>query len=227
MGLSKVLWGSNMSPLGSDMHALQMTSPNNLSKPNNKLEKLDKIFHTKTRQELAPFIHCVIESSKNQQQQPPVRALRSNYVRNFHILSENYVAIMSPKIHSTQTIWLKCYKRLARHHFFTISNQKKTFVDVFIHYCQEYFFTGIVRLVRFFWSPANCTIGKTTLIRHWFSTKITIWDIWIFKVPFLTHFHYWNLTRFFLFWTEFSETKLKWKSNNKLKRIIIFWKKIF
>ena len=86
------------------MHALQITSPNSLAKPNNKLEKLDKINHTRTRQELAPFIHCVIESSKNQQQQPPVRALRSNYVRNFHILSENYEGIMSPKIHSTNNL---------------------------------------------------------------------------------------------------------------------------
>ena len=109
---------------GSDMHALQMTSPNNLSKPNNKLEKLDQIFHTRTRQELAPFIHCVIESSKNQQQ-PPVRALRSNYVRNFHILSENYEAIMSPKI--VQTIWLKCYKGLARHHFLPYFKPEKDF----------------------------------------------------------------------------------------------------
>ena len=64
-----------------------------------------------------------------------------------------------------------------------------------------------------FWSPANRTIGKTALIGHWFSTKIAIWDLWIFKVPFFAHFHYWNLTRFFLFWTKFSETKLKLKSN--------------
>ena len=84
----------------------------------------------------------------------------------------------------------------------------------------------------FFWSPANRTIGKTALIEHWFSAKIAIWDFWIFKVPFFSHFHYWNLTRFFLFWTEFSETKLKWKSNGsclyKLKRnIIYFWKNVW
>ena len=73
VGLSRVLWRSNMSLLGDpNVYALQMTSPNDLSKPSNKLEKLDKIFHTRTRQELAPFFHCVIESSKNQQQQPPV-----------------------------------------------------------------------------------------------------------------------------------------------------------
>ena len=94
-----------MSLLGDpNVYALQMTSPNDLSKPSNKLEKLDKIFHTRTRQELAPFFHCVIESSKNQQQQPPVRALRFNYVRNFHILSENYEGIMSPKIRSTNNL---------------------------------------------------------------------------------------------------------------------------
>ena len=62
-----------MSLLGDpNVYALQMTSQNDLSKPNNKLEKLDKIFHARTRQEHGPFIHCVIESSKNQQQQPPV-----------------------------------------------------------------------------------------------------------------------------------------------------------
>ena len=35
-----------------------------------------------------------------------------------------------------------------------------------------------------FWSPANRTIGKTALIEHWFSTKIAIWDFWVFKVHF-------------------------------------------
>ena len=34
-----------------------------------------------------------------------------------------------------------------------------------------------------FGSPANRTIGKTALIGDWFSTKIAIWDFWIFKVP--------------------------------------------
>ena len=40
-----------------------------------------------------------------------------------------------------------------------------------------------------FWSPANRTIGKTALTGDWFSTKIAIWDFWIFKVPFLAHVH--------------------------------------
>ena len=35
-----------------------------------------------------------------------------------------------------------------------------------------------------FWSPANRTIAKTALIEHWFSTKIAIWDFWVFKVHF-------------------------------------------
>ena len=64
-----------------------------------------------------------------------------------------------------------------------------------------------------FWSLANRTIWKTTLIEHLFSTKIVILDFWIFKVPFFAHFHYWNFSRFFFFGTEFSEIKLKWKSN--------------
>ena len=39
-----------------------------------------------------------------------------------------------------------------------------------------------------FWSPANRTIGKTALIEHWFSTKIAIWDFWVFKVHFFWQF---------------------------------------
>ena len=39
-----------------------------------------------------------------------------------------------------------------------------------------------------FWSPANRTIGKTALIEHWFSTKIAIWDFWVFKVHFFCQF---------------------------------------
>ena len=35
-----------------------------------------------------------------------------------------------------------------------------------------------------FGSPEIRTIGKTALIGDWFSTKIAIWDFWIFKVPF-------------------------------------------
>ena len=34
-----------------------------------------------------------------------------------------------------------------------------------------------------FWSPGNRTIGKTALIEHWFSSKIAIFDFWIFTVP--------------------------------------------
>ena len=66
-----------------------------------------------------------------------------------------------------------------------------------------------------FWYPANRTIGKTALIEHWFSSKIVIWDFWIFKVPFFAHFHYWNLNRLFLFWTD-SETKLEWNNGSSL-----------
>ena len=64
-----------------------------------------------------------------------------------------------------------------------------------------------------FWSPANRTIEKTALIEDCYSTIIAIWDFWILKVPFFAYFHYWNLTRFFLFWVEVSENKLKCKSN--------------
>ena len=39
-----------------------------------------------------------------------------------------------------------------------------------------------------FWSQGNRTIWKTALIGDWFSTKITIWDFLIFKVPFLLIF---------------------------------------
>ena len=39
-----------------------------------------------------------------------------------------------------------------------------------------------------FWSPANRTIWKTALIEHWFSTKIAIWDFWVFKVHFFCSF---------------------------------------
>ena len=49
-----------------------------------------------------------------------------------------------------------------------------------------------------FWSPVNCTIGKTALIGVWFSIEITIWDFWLFKVPLFAHLCYWNLNRFFL-----------------------------
>jgi hypothetical protein len=64
-----------------------------------------------------------------------------------------------------------------------------------------------------FGSPGNRTIGKTTLIDTWFSTITAIYEFYTFKVPFCAHFHYWNLTRFFWLWTEFSETKFKCKSN--------------
>ena len=35
-----------------------------------------------------------------------------------------------------------------------------------------------------FGCQANCTIGKCALIGYRFSTKIAIWDFWIFKAPF-------------------------------------------
>ena len=41
--------------------------------------------------------------------------------------------------------------------------------------------------------PANRTIGKTALIGDWFSTKIAIWDFWIFKVLFFCSFP-WNFS---------------------------------
>ena len=67
--------------------------------------------------------------------------------------------------------------------------------------------TGILLLVRFFFPQ------QTTLIGSCFSIKIIIWDFRIFKVRFFAHFQYWNLTRFFWFWTEFSETKFKYNCN--------------
>ena len=36
--------------------------------------------------------------------------------------------------------------------------------------------------------PGNCTIEKVILTRDWFSTKIAIYDFWIFKVPFFSSF---------------------------------------
>ena len=36
--------------------------------------------------------------------------------------------------------------------------------------------------------PGNRTIDKTVLFGDWFSTKIAIYDFWIFKVPFFAHF---------------------------------------
>ena len=79
-------------------------------------------------------------------------------------------------------------------------------------------------------------------INTWLSTKTVIYEFYTFKVPFFAHFHYWNLTRFFLFWVEVSEKKLKCKSNGswlhyitKEKEFIIFimkkykknaWKKL-
>jgi hypothetical protein len=46
-----------------------------------------------------------------------------------------------------------------------------------------------------FLSPADRTIGKTTLIGVWFSIEMGIWDFWIFKVTFFAHFlyHFWLL----------------------------------
>ena len=85
-----------------------------------------------------------------------------------------------------------------------------------------------------FWSPANCTIGKTVLNGYWVSSKINIWDLWIFIVPFFDHFHYCNLTRFF--WFELSLVKLNLNASPmahfildyQFKRILIsFWKKKF
>ena len=70
-----------------------------------------------------------------------------------------------------------------------------------------YFHAHFKKLVQ------RCTILKTALIGDWFSTKIAIWDFFIFKVLFFVHFCYWNLTRLFSLWTEFSETKLRCKSN--------------
>ena len=40
--------------------------------------------------------------------------------------------------------------------------------------------------------PGNRTIAKTVLIGDWFSTKIAIYDFWIFKVPFFPWFIYWT-----------------------------------
>ena len=40
--------------------------------------------------------------------------------------------------------------------------------------------------------PGNRTIAKTVLIGDWFSTKIMIYDFWIFKVPFFPWFIYWT-----------------------------------
>ena len=39
-----------------------------------------------------------------------------------------------------------------------------------------------------FWFPANRPIGKTALNGDWFSTKIAIWDFWVFKVHFFCSF---------------------------------------
>ena len=36
--------------------------------------------------------------------------------------------------------------------------------------------------------PGNRTFEKTVLFVDWFSTKITIYDFWIFKVPFFSSF---------------------------------------
>ena len=72
--------------------------------------------------------------------------------------------------------------------------------------------TGIPRLVRFF-GPQ-----ETALIGDWFNNKIMIWDFWIFKVPFLAHFHTGTLTKTTEIWpdsfdfgTELIETKIKCK----------------
>ena len=58
--------------------------------------------------------------------------------------------------------------------------------------------TEIPRLVWFF-GPQ-----QTALIEHWFSTKIAIWDFWVFKVHFFLHifskYHFLKVKNWLLGW---------------------------
>ena len=49
--------------------------------------------------------------------------------------------------------------------------------------------------------PGNCTFAKKLLIEDWFSTKIAIYDFWIFKVPFFWWFSP-GFSRNFDFWKQ-------------------------
>ena len=44
--------------------------------------------------------------------------------------------------------------------------------------------------------PGNRTIAKTVLIGDWYSTKIAIYDFWIFKVPFFSMIYLLNISKF-------------------------------
>ena len=53
--------------------------------------------------------------------------------------------------------------------------------------------------------PGNHTIEKTVLFGDWFSTKIAIYDFWIFKVPVFSSFSLIKVHFFSYFWPAFNE----------------------